>query len=183
MQDFLGDLRYRQQKFWREADALSPREVNRKAVTIIGVENLCIKQPFCIPSYLFKDLDKGVVRNVSRFRLRAHCLKVESCKWLGGSNICDKCGCAEVQKEKHKLISQILRPKANPCNPCTHMQKHGKEAEHYASISNEEEPDKPRRASDAYQAIAQKASTTHTYPFRMSTASCRVSSSSPDRPT
>eukprot|EP00983_Pelagomonas_calceolata_P019748 624050-Pelagomonas_calceolata.AAC.1 len=26
------DLRYRQLKVWREADALSPREVNRKAV-------------------------------------------------------------------------------------------------------------------------------------------------------
>eukprot|EP00983_Pelagomonas_calceolata_P063039 1147558-Pelagomonas_calceolata.AAC.2 len=33
MQDFLGDLRYRQQRVWREAGALSPREVNRKAVT------------------------------------------------------------------------------------------------------------------------------------------------------
>eukprot|EP00983_Pelagomonas_calceolata_P014113 451064-Pelagomonas_calceolata.AAC.2 len=33
MQDFIGDLRYRQQKFWREADALSPQEVNRKEVT------------------------------------------------------------------------------------------------------------------------------------------------------
>eukprot|EP00983_Pelagomonas_calceolata_P044335 1139256-Pelagomonas_calceolata.AAC.1 len=32
MQDFIGDLRYRQQRVWREADALSPREVNRKAV-------------------------------------------------------------------------------------------------------------------------------------------------------
>eukprot|EP00983_Pelagomonas_calceolata_P033899 1062681-Pelagomonas_calceolata.AAC.1 len=30
MQDFLGDLRNRQQKVWREADALSPQEVNRK---------------------------------------------------------------------------------------------------------------------------------------------------------
>eukprot|EP00983_Pelagomonas_calceolata_P069334 1150332-Pelagomonas_calceolata.AAC.1 len=50
MQDFLRDLRYRQQKVWREADALSPRE----------------------------DLDKGVMRNVSKFRLHAYCLKVES---------------------------------------------------------------------------------------------------------
>uniref|UniRef100_A0A7S3VU70 Reverse transcriptase zinc-binding domain-containing protein n=1 Tax=Dunaliella tertiolecta TaxID=3047 RepID=A0A7S3VU70_DUNTE len=108
MQDFLGDLRYRQQKVWREADALSPREVNRKAVTYhhwCGVPlNQTGRTPFCIPSYLFKDLDKGVMRNVSRFRLRAHCLKVESCKWLGGSNICDKCGCAEVQDEKHVLF-------------------------------------------------------------------------------
>eukprot|EP00983_Pelagomonas_calceolata_P127115 1161370-Pelagomonas_calceolata.AAC.10 len=34
--------------------------------------------PFCIPSYLFKDLDKGVMRN--------------------------KCECAEVQDEKHALF-------------------------------------------------------------------------------
>eukprot|EP00983_Pelagomonas_calceolata_P079958 1154929-Pelagomonas_calceolata.AAC.2 len=33
MQNFIGDLRYRQHKVWREADALSPREVNRKAET------------------------------------------------------------------------------------------------------------------------------------------------------
>jgi len=41
---------------------------------------------------------------VSSFRLRAHCLKAESCKCLGGSNICDMCGCAEVQDEKHVLF-------------------------------------------------------------------------------
>eukprot|EP00983_Pelagomonas_calceolata_P009584 309806-Pelagomonas_calceolata.AAC.1 len=52
MQDFIEDLSYRQQKVWREADTLSPREVNRRA-----------------------DLDQEVMRNVSRFRLRAHCLK------------------------------------------------------------------------------------------------------------
>ena len=108
MQDFLGDLRYRQQKIWREADAMSPRGVNRKAVTYhhwCGRPlNQTARTPFCVPTYLFKDLDKGVMRNVSRFRLRAHCLKVESCKWLGGSNICDKCECAEVQDEKHVLF-------------------------------------------------------------------------------
>eukprot|EP00983_Pelagomonas_calceolata_P076642 1153499-Pelagomonas_calceolata.AAC.1 len=31
--DSIGDLRYRQEKVWREADALSPQEVNRKTVT------------------------------------------------------------------------------------------------------------------------------------------------------
>eukprot|EP00983_Pelagomonas_calceolata_P042295 1138441-Pelagomonas_calceolata.AAC.1 len=81
--------------------------MNRKAVTChhwCGKPlNRTAHTPFCMPSCLFKDLDKGVMRNVSRFRLRAHCLKVKSCKWLGGSNICDKCGCAEVQDEKHIL--------------------------------------------------------------------------------
>eukprot|EP00983_Pelagomonas_calceolata_P047493 1140675-Pelagomonas_calceolata.AAC.1 len=43
--------------------------------------NQTARTPFCITSYLSKDLDTGVMRNVSRFRLRAHCLKVESCKW------------------------------------------------------------------------------------------------------
>eukprot|EP00983_Pelagomonas_calceolata_P057735 1145195-Pelagomonas_calceolata.AAC.1 len=107
LQDFLADLKYRQQKVRREADALSPREVNWKAVTY---HHWCRKSltqtactPFRMPSYLSKDLDKGVIRNVSRIRLRAHCLKVESCKWLGGSNICDKCECVGVQDEKHAL--------------------------------------------------------------------------------
>jgi len=31
-------------------------------------------------------------------------LRVESCKWHGGSSICDKCECGEVQDEKHVLF-------------------------------------------------------------------------------
>ena len=56
------------------------------------------------PIYLYKDLDKHVLRNFSRFRLRAHHLRVESCNWHGGSSICDKCECGEVQDEKHVLF-------------------------------------------------------------------------------
>ena len=44
-----------------------------------------------------------MLRNFSRFRLRAHHLRVESCKWHG-SSICDKCECGEVQDEKHVLF-------------------------------------------------------------------------------
>ena len=36
--------------------------------------------------------------------MRAHHLRVESCKWHGGSSICDKCECGEVQDEKHVLF-------------------------------------------------------------------------------
>jgi len=36
--------------------------------------------------------------------LRAHHLRVESCKWHGGSSTCDKCECGEVQDEKHVLF-------------------------------------------------------------------------------
>eukprot|EP00983_Pelagomonas_calceolata_P027147 853853-Pelagomonas_calceolata.AAC.1 len=67
MQAFIGDLRYRQQKVWREADALSLQEVNWKAVTYhhwcARPLNQTARTPFCIPSHLFKDLDKGVMRN------------------------------------------------------------------------------------------------------------------------
>eukprot|EP00983_Pelagomonas_calceolata_P117917 1160454-Pelagomonas_calceolata.AAC.1 len=62
MQEFLGDVRHRQQKVWREADALSPQEVNRKAVTFhhwCGKPlNQTERTPFCIPSYLSKDLEE-----------------------------------------------------------------------------------------------------------------------------
>jgi len=56
MQKFIGDLRYRQQKVWREVDTLNPREVNKKAVTYhhwCGRPlNQTARTPFCIPSYL-----------------------------------------------------------------------------------------------------------------------------------
>eukprot|EP00983_Pelagomonas_calceolata_P022863 719536-Pelagomonas_calceolata.AAC.1 len=54
MQDLLGDWRYRQQKVWREADSLSPREVDRKAVNYhhwCGKPlNQTARTPFWIPS-------------------------------------------------------------------------------------------------------------------------------------
>ena len=108
IQEFICDLRHRQQKVWIEADGVCPRAVNKKAVTYhkwCGSSECGPRgSPYCIPSYLFKDVDKHVLRNVSRFRLRAHHLRVESCKWLGGSSICDKCECGEVQDEKHALF-------------------------------------------------------------------------------
>jgi len=37
--------------------------------------------------------------------LREHLLRVEFCKWHGGSSIiCDKCECGEVQDDKHVLF-------------------------------------------------------------------------------
>eukprot|EP00983_Pelagomonas_calceolata_P028603 895700-Pelagomonas_calceolata.AAC.3 len=56
------------------------------------------------------------MRNVSRFELYAHGLKVESCKWLDGSNICDEC--AEVQDEKPALFYCICLecPTESDCN-------------------------------------------------------------------
>ena len=87
MQEFICDLRFRHLKVWREADFSCPRAVNKKAVTYhkwCGSSESGVRgSPFSIPSYLYKDLDKLVLRNFSRFRLRAHHLRVESCKWHG----------------------------------------------------------------------------------------------------
>ena len=108
MQEFICNLRFRHLKVWREAGFSCPRAVNKKAVTYhkwCGSSESGPKgSPFSIPSYLYRDLDKHVLRNFSRFRLRAHHLKVESCKWHGGSSICVKWECGEVQDEKHVLI-------------------------------------------------------------------------------
>ena len=110
MQEFICDLCFRHLKVWREADSSCPRAVNKKAR--ITYHKWCGSSesgprgsPFSIPSYLCKDLDKHVLRNFSRFRLSAHHLRVESCKWHGGSSICDKCECGEVQDEKCVLLS------------------------------------------------------------------------------
>jgi hypothetical protein len=37
--------------------------------------------PINVPRYLHLDLFKHVMRNISRFRLRAHTLKVEAAAW------------------------------------------------------------------------------------------------------
>jgi len=116
MQEFICDLRFRHLKVWREADFSCPRAVNKKAVTYHkwcgSSERGPRGSPFSIPSYLpstvysvqctvYKDLDKHVLRNFSRFSLRAHHLRVESCIWHGGSSMCDKFECGEAQDEKH----------------------------------------------------------------------------------
>ena len=74
-------LRFRHLKVWREADFSCPRAVNKKAVTYRKWCGSSERGPrgssFSIPSYLYKDLDKHVLRNFSRFRLRAHHLRVD----------------------------------------------------------------------------------------------------------
>ena len=80
LQGFIADLRHRLQKIWREADDLDPRAVNRKTVTYQKCCGKSFKQragsPLPVPSYLCMELKRKVIRNVSRFRPRAHDLKV-----------------------------------------------------------------------------------------------------------
>ncbi len=64
--------------------------------------------PLMPPRYLHLGLPKHVMRNVSRFCLRAHTLVVESSIWRGGNGHCDKCStgssCAAVENEVHVLF-------------------------------------------------------------------------------
>jgi len=63
--------------------------------------------PINVPRYLHLDLSKHVMCNISRFRLRAHTLKVEAAAWLeDGSCVCDQCPGEDehVQNEVHALL-------------------------------------------------------------------------------
>ena len=66
------------------------------------------RMPINVRRYLHLDLSKHhVVRNISRFRLRAHTLKVEAAAWLeDGSCVCDQCPGEDehVQNEVHALL-------------------------------------------------------------------------------
>jgi len=60
-----------------------------------------------MPRYLHLDLSRHVMRNISRFRLRAHTLKVEAAAWLeDGSCVRDQCPGEDehVQNEVHALL-------------------------------------------------------------------------------
>ena len=60
-----------------------------------------------LPRHLFLDLSELMLRNISRFRLRAHKLspRVETATWnSGNSPLCDRCDCAQVQDEVQALL-------------------------------------------------------------------------------
>eukprot|EP00983_Pelagomonas_calceolata_P047478 1140662-Pelagomonas_calceolata.AAC.3 len=45
------------------------------------------------------------MRNVNRFRLRAHTLKVETAAWdTQNVLLCDRCSCDEIQDKAHALL-------------------------------------------------------------------------------
>jgi hypothetical protein len=94
MQEFTADLKHRMRGVWRDAELVNPDTHNNKLATyhswfaILFPRNECM--PINVPRYLHLDLSKHVMRNISRFRLRAHTLKVEAVAWLeDGSCVCD----------------------------------------------------------------------------------------------
>ena len=105
-----ADLRKQNRSVWDAVDGLNPREHAEKlvsyhnwmAVPLPASESA--SQRVYPPWHLSRILPRRVISNVSRFRLRAHHLRVEAVHWQPGPVICDKCSCNEVQDEKHVLF-------------------------------------------------------------------------------
>ena len=74
-----------------------------------------VRAPVWLPHYMYQDHSKHVMRNVSRFRLRAHTLLVDrailSCDAC--SPIYDECDLQEVQDEARALFKCTVRRPAN----------------------------------------------------------------------
>ena len=113
MQEFTADLKHRMRGVWRDAELVDPNTHNNKLATYYSwfaiPFSINERMPINVPQYLHLDqpLSKHVMRNISRFRLRAHTLKVETAAWLeDGSCVCDQCpGENEhVQNEVHALL-------------------------------------------------------------------------------
>eukprot|EP00983_Pelagomonas_calceolata_P090798 1157464-Pelagomonas_calceolata.AAC.1 len=98
MDDFSADMRYKLQGVWGEAESVDhPRDDPRGNNNKLATYQAGFATPFAcnarqtyvsLPWYLFLDLPKQVMRNVSRFRLRAHTLQVESAIWQGMEYLC-----------------------------------------------------------------------------------------------
>ncbi len=65
--------------------------------------------PHLLPRYLELGLRRHVLRNIARFRLRAHTLRVETGCWQIHNRLCDL---HDVQDEEHVLL---LRPCSEMC--------------------------------------------------------------------
>ena len=111
MQEFAAILKHRMRGVWTDAELVDPNTHNNKLATyrswfaILFFRNE--RMPINVPRYLHLDLYKRVMRNISRFRLRAHTLKVEAAAWLeDGSCVRDQCPGEDehVQNEVHALL-------------------------------------------------------------------------------
>jgi len=104
-------MRFRHLKVWREANFSCPRAVNKKAVTYHkwygSSESGPRGSPFSIPSNLYKDLDKHVLKNFSRFRLRAHHLRLHS-EWSLANGMVVLAFVINVSVEKFKIRSMCF---------------------------------------------------------------------------
>jgi len=105
-QDFTDDLRLRLRGVWS-----TPADGSRSSMSVykdyFAVPlDADVRAPVWLPRHMGQDHSKHVMRNVSRFRLRAHTLRVDRAVWSRGvvSPMCDKCDLHEDQDEAHVLF-------------------------------------------------------------------------------
>ncbi len=110
LQDFVADLRERLRAAWRELDGADPRTHAQQLATYHAWMALPLKSsnvwgpPHVLHRYLELELSRHVLRNIARFHLRAHTLRVETSCWQSHNRICDKCDLHDVQDEKHLVF-------------------------------------------------------------------------------
>ena len=107
LQDFTDNLRLRIRGAWNTVDDACSRSSVSLYKDFFGVPfDKDVRAPVWLPHYMYQDHSKHVMRNVSRFRLRAHTLLVDRAIWSRDacSPICDKCDLQEVQDEAHVLF-------------------------------------------------------------------------------
>ncbi len=107
---FVVDVRKRLRSIWYQANQLGNADQMDKAakyhkwvalplrsVTVDGL-------PFSVLKYLHLDLGKQTQRNVARFRLHSHALRIETRSWEHHDGTCHKCGLQAIQNGKHALF-------------------------------------------------------------------------------
>jgi len=109
---FVVDLRERHLDFWTPHSDGHPRARNSKIFTynrwcaLPPRKAVMTYSPYSLPKYMFLDLPRDVIRNVARFRLRVHTLRVETVTWNPRSPpACDLCEADDdVQDEQHVIF-------------------------------------------------------------------------------
>ncbi len=110
LQDFVVDLRQRLRSVWRELDGADPRTHAQKLATYHAWMALPLKPSnvrgptHLLPRHLELELSRHVLRNIARFRLHAHTLRVKTVCWQIHDRLCDKCDLHDVQDKKHVLF-------------------------------------------------------------------------------
>jgi len=115
LQDFVVDLRERLYAVWRELDGADPITHAQKLATYHAWMALPLKPsnvrgpPRFLPRYLKLELSRNVLRNVARFCLLAHTLRVETGCWQVHNRLCDKCDLHDVRDKKHVLFYALAQ--------------------------------------------------------------------------
>ena len=105
MSRFCLDLRKQNRALWDAVDGLNPREHAQKLVPYHNWMAVPLPagdsayQRLYLPWHLCRLLPRRVLSNVSRFRLRAHHLRVDVVYWLSCSMFRNNFSCAEIQDE------------------------------------------------------------------------------------